>query len=123
MSLFQIHIPGLVAWTVGGILLLCGVVLFAWWKNFWRKQHRGQLVTKGVYRYIRHPHYSSIIMLCLGGAILSSYLFAFLITAAIAISFFYWGAIREERELIKAHGEAYREYMKAVKGRFVPRVF
>jgi len=123
MSLFQIHIPGLVAWAMGGIMLLCGMALFAWWKSFWSKQNKGQIVTQGIYRYIRHPHYSSIILICLGGAILSTYLFAFLITAAIAISFFYWGAIREERELIKAHGKAYQDYMKAVKGRFFPRVF
>mgnify|MGYP001027205471 CR=1 FL=1 len=123
MSLFQIQIPELVARAVGGILLLYGVVLFAWWKNFWRKQYKGQLVTQGIYRYIRHPHYSSIIMLCLGGAILSSYLVSFLIVAPIAISFFYWGAVREERELIKAHGEAYQNYMRAVKGRVIPRVF
>ena len=123
MSLLQIHIPQLVAWAVGGVVLLCGVVLFAWWKNFWRKQPKGQLVTQGIYRYIRHPHYSSIIMLCTGGAILSTHLFSLLIAAAIAISIFYWGAVREERELIDAHGEAYQDYMRTVKGRFIPRAF
>ena len=123
MSFFQIHIPQLVAWTVGGMVLLCGVMLFAWWKNFWGKQNKGQLVTQGIYRYIRHPHYSSIIMICIGGAILSTYLSIFLITAVIVVSLFYWAAVREERELIKAYGEAYQDYMRAVKGRFIPRVF
>ncbi len=78
------------------------------------------LVTEGVYRYIRHPLYSSL--LCLGwgiffkrpswpGAVLALAASAFLVLTARA----------EEGENVRYFGQAYQEYMKRSK-MFIPFV-
>lgn len=79
------------------------------------------LVKTGIYRYIRHPLYGSLLFLCwafffknpslIGGAI------------AVATSVFLMLAARkEEAECIRFFGEAYCEYMKRSK-RLVPFVW
>lgn len=76
------------------------------------------LVTSGIYRYIRHPMYSSLIFLSWGfffkqPSVAGSAL-------AIAASIFMIATARsEERENINYFGEAYREYMKRSR-MFVP---
>ena len=79
------------------------------------------LVTEGVFRYIRHPLYSSLLFLGWGiffkrpswpGALLALAASAFLVLTARA----------EEAENIRYFGEAYQEYMKRTK-MFVPFVF
>lgn len=76
------------------------------------------LVTSGIYRYIRHPMYSSLILLGWGfffkqpsvaGSLLALVASAFMIATARA----------EERENIDYFGDGYREYMKRSK-MFVP---
>lgn len=80
-----------------------------------------QLVTTGVYRYIRHPFYSSLLFLAWGiffkhpdwiGGIL----------AAAATNFLVLTARREETENIAFFGKAYREYMRHTK-MFIPYLF
>lgn len=76
------------------------------------------LVTSGIYRYIRHPMYGSLFLLCWGfffklpsltGAIL----------AVIASSFLMATSRVEEKENLSYFGEAYQEYIKRTK-MFVP---
>lgn len=80
-----------------------------------------RLVTTGVYHYIRHPFYSSLLFLAWGiffkhpdwiGGIL----------AAAATIFLILTAKREETENIAFFGEAYREYMQHTK-MFIPFLF
>ena len=76
------------------------------------------LITTGIYRYIRHPMYSSLIFLCWGlffkhpslpGSIL----------AVTASSLLVVTAITEESENIRYFGHKYHEYIKQTK-MFVP---
>jgi protein-S-isoprenylcysteine O-methyltransferase Ste14 len=79
------------------------------------------LVTTGIYYYIRHPFYSSLLFLAWGislkGLSWSSILLAFV--ASICLLF---TAIIEEREDIRFFGPAYQAYMKRSK-RFIPLLF
>lgn len=81
-----------------------------------------ELVETGIYRYIRHPMYSSLIFLSIGiylknfdGAILGGILFW-------TIIFLIETALIDEKECISYFGNSYREYMKRTK-RFIPFVF
>jgi len=80
-----------------------------------------KLVTVGLYRYIRHPLYSSLFFLGWGMFFKSpSWLDAVL---AMLCTFFLVATARaEERENIQYFGEPYREYMKRTK-RFIPFVY
>lgn len=79
------------------------------------------LVTSGIYRYIRHPLYSSLFLLTWGiffkfpsviGAILSSMSTLFLVFTAKA----------DEAECIQFFGSPYANYMRTTK-MFIPYVF
>jgi protein-S-isoprenylcysteine O-methyltransferase Ste14 len=79
------------------------------------------LVTTGIYAYIRHPLYSSLLLLAWGiffkapslpGALLALVATAFLIATARA----------DEGECIQFFGTEYQDYMKKTK-RFIPFLF
>jgi len=76
------------------------------------------LVTTGLYRYIRHPMYSSLFFLCWGFFFKQPSL-AGGILAVIATSFLVATARVEEIENIRYFGEEYKAYMKRTK-MFVP---
>jgi protein-S-isoprenylcysteine O-methyltransferase Ste14 len=79
------------------------------------------LVTAGVYRYIRHPLYSSLLFLAWGVFFKApSWLGALLVSAATL--FLVATARIEEAENIRYFGAAYEAYMKQTK-MFVPLLF
>ncbi len=79
------------------------------------------LVVTGVYRYIRHPMYASLLGLAVGTA-LKDLSAASLILACAACLFVIAVALAEEREDLAHFGPAYAEYMKTTR-RFIPYVF
>lgn len=76
------------------------------------------LITTGVYRYIRHPMYGSLLFLCWGFFFKQPSL-AGGVLAVIASGFLVVTARAEEIENIRYFGEEYREYMKQTR-MFVP---
>jgi protein-S-isoprenylcysteine O-methyltransferase Ste14 len=76
------------------------------------------LVTHGLYRYIRHPIYASLIFLCWGFFFEQPSL-ASGICGIIATLFLIATARVEERENINYFGDSYRDYMKRSK-MFIP---
>ncbi len=79
------------------------------------------LVTSGVYRYIRHPLYSSLLFLT-WGIFFKSLTWLGLFLAAAASLFLFATAKADEIECIRFFGVPYQEYMKRSK-RFVPFLF
>ena len=79
------------------------------------------LVTTWVYKYIRHPMYCSLLLLC-GGFFFKNPSLPGAILAVVAGGFLVATARAEEAENIRYFGEAYREYMKRSK-MFIPFVF
>jgi protein-S-isoprenylcysteine O-methyltransferase Ste14 len=80
-----------------------------------------ELVTTGVYRYIRHPFYSSLLFL--GWGILFKKLsWIGVLLAVLTTIFLIITARKEEIENIQFFGANYQEYMKRTK-MFVPFLF
>ena len=76
------------------------------------------LVSTGVYRYIRHPMYGSLLFLCWGFFFKQPSMVGGVL-AVIASGFLVAAARVEETENIGYFGEEYQEYMKRTK-MFVP---
>lgn len=79
------------------------------------------LITTGVYHFIRHPLYSSLIAFALGAFLKSpAWVGALLVVTTIL------GAVLtariEERHNLERFGEAYREYMERT-SRFIPFIY
>ena len=122
----------LVSW----LLLVASVLLVAWavilLRRFGRPrpategspvfewENTASLVTSGVYRYIRHPMYSSLLFLT-WGALLKSVSITTLALAVIASVALAATAKIEEKENVARFGQEYRDYMKRTR-RFVPFV-
>jgi protein-S-isoprenylcysteine O-methyltransferase Ste14 len=77
-----------------------------------------ELVETGIFKYIRHPLYSSLIFLTWGIFLKNPSIFLFAI-ACLSTTFLYTTAICDEKECIRYFGNQYREYMKRTK-KFVP---
>ena len=108
--------------TFGIVIFLLGTYVYFKWEIFWEKTYKGQLVTNGIFQYIRHPHYASLLIVGFGLAFFFFSLFALLI-ALIAIPIMIWSIIDEEKLLIKQYGQEYKDYMKKVPWRIIPKLF
>jgi protein-S-isoprenylcysteine O-methyltransferase Ste14 len=111
-------------------LFLIGVILAGWSESAMRQfmrpsvevREKHELVTRGPYSHIRHPLYTSIILMTLAPALL-----LFHIVPAIGflgcLCIVYRRATLEEELLASedGFGQTYRDYMKKT-GRFLPRL-
>lgn len=105
----------------------CGVaalflILNGWYniyKKYWSKEKgKGSLVREGVYRYIRHPQYTGLLLLSFG-MIAEWATLPMLILFPVMIGMYVRLAKREEKDMLDEFGEEYREYMKKTK-MFIP---
>ena len=79
------------------------------------------LVTSGIYKYIRHPLYSSLFLLTCGIFFKSPSLLG-MVMAITATVFLIATAKADEVECVDFFGVHYQEYMKKTK-RFIPYIF
>ena len=98
-------------------LMLGGLLLMG---AGWRRIHRakGELVTGGVYAWVRHPQYAGLFLVTVGMLVQ----WPTIITAAawpVLLAVYYRLARREEREAEERFGEPYRAYRAQVP-MFVP---
>jgi len=77
-----------------------------------------ELVTHGIYRYIRHPMYTSVMVMMLGVALMTSYRTVALALWGVLCAVLVLKALREEK-LWCGHDARYDTYKRKVK-RFVP---
>jgi len=80
-----------------------------------------RLVTEGIYHYIRHPLYASLLYLAWGAFFKSPSLLDGMI-ALVASAFLYATARADERECLAKFGEAYAAYMRQTR-LFIPFLF
>ena len=120
--LSPLQIISFAALTIAAYLPLAGMLTL---RNYGKPrghfEYTTKLVTTGVYRFIRHPMYASLLFLAIGsylkqpldppGAVI------FVITVAAVLM----TAKAEEQDLVAAFGERYVDYMKKT-ARFVPFV-
>lgn len=89
------------------------------WANQVRIYKNQTLVTKGVYRLVRHPLYASTIWMFYGACLVYLDYYAALVTTLIFVPFMYYRARQEEDLLAKTFKE-YNKYRKEV-GMFFPK--
>lgn len=96
----------------GAILLIIGVILFflslAKIKRF--ENYQGELITNGIYRFLRHPMYLSFILWLAGGVIFYGSIVGFILAILNTANILYWKKL-EEIHLMKVFPE-YAEYRK-----------
>ena len=81
-----------------------------------------QLVDTGPYRFVRHPSYTGALLAFIGFAlVLRNWASVLVISLPIAFAFLYRINV-EERALVQALGEHYRDYIKRTK-RLIPFVY
>ncbi len=81
-------------------------------------ENTDKLVTTGIFRYIRHPMYSSLLFLA-WGALLKSITIGTLILTGVATTALVATAKAEEAENLARFGTEYRNYMRRTR-LFVP---
>jgi len=120
--------------VVSWLLLVISIVLVLWGVFLLRHLGRSRpttegeprfdwentenLVTTGVYAYIRHPMYSSLLFLAWGALLKSVSLVTFVLTGVATVALVLTAKV-EEAENIARFGDEYRDYMKRTH-RFVP---
>lgn len=108
---------------------LAGVCIAAWalwnmWGTNWRiapEPHpRARLVTKGIYRHIRHPMYTSVLVITASWVIMLPLGKRVIVWFGLAMIL--WIKLRREERLLEgAFGEKYRRYCRTTK-RLVPNI-
>ena len=121
-NIWEIPINKIATIILGIIIFLLGTYVYFKWEMFWHKTYKGQLVTDGIFQQIRHPHYTSLLIIGFGLAFFFYSLFALTI-AIIAIPIMIWSILDEEKLLLKQYGKEYKTFMKKVPWRMIPKVF
>jgi protein-S-isoprenylcysteine O-methyltransferase Ste14 len=83
-------------------------------------KHDGELATHGIYRFIRHPMYTAVLLCALGWSMLLGGAWHYIITAALLL--FFWAKSDAEERWLHRHYADYADY-RARTGRFLPRLF
>lgn len=124
LSNYVVQITGLLLQVSGiAIAVKARITLSSNWTQAYdyqiKKDH--ELVTSGIYKYIRHPIYTGLTLAVTGGLVIAqTYLFIPLFIALLFWS--YSRGIREEQILTKAFGDKYKRYIKQTK-MLIPFVF
>ena len=121
-GIWKLQTQILVSITVGIIIFIIGTFIYFQWELFWEKNYHGQLITEGIFRYIRHPHYTSLLILGFGLAFFFNSIAA-LIIAIIAIPIMLFSIIDEEKLLIKQYGIEYIEFKKKTPWKIIPHIY
>ncbi len=90
-------------------------------KSLYQFEKTSALVEKGIYKYIRHPLYSSLLFLT-WGVFLKNVSSSLLLITLLSTALLYLTAIFDEKECVKFFGEKYLGYMKRSK-MFIPFLF
>lgn len=108
----------LIVMIISTLLLIIGLhFIIEGWKIVYSA--KGKLVTKGIYKKIRHPQYTGIYLVIIGFMIqwptfITMVMFPFLIIM------YYNLAKKEEKDILKRYPKAYKQYMKKTP-MFIPK--
>ena len=108
------------AW-IGAAACLMGVGVAIWarwtlagnWSSDVQFKQQHELVQAGPYRFVRHPIYTGILLMCLGPAILFGRLHFWLGVLFFGIGF--WIKLKQEEAVMMRHFPQYADYRKRVK--------
>jgi protein-S-isoprenylcysteine O-methyltransferase Ste14 len=117
--------------TLAGIVVIVLGAALRWWAIFTLGRYftfevavrsTQSVVRSGPYRFVRHPSYTAILIMLLGVAMaLTNWASLVAMLAGGLIGLLYRVRV-EERALVDALGQPYRDYMRHSK-RFIPFIF
>lgn len=121
------NLPRWMGW-VGIFILICALLIFirshidlkSNWSPTLEIYDQHTLVTKGIYKYIRHPMYASQWLWVIAQILLLQNWIAGPIDIIFFIPFYILRVKAEERMLVDTFGKQYQEYMKRTGG-VIPR--
>jgi len=87
-------------------------------KELFQFEKTSELIDQGIFKYIRHPLYSSLLFLTWGIFLKNITINLFFVALASSV-FLYFTALFDEKECVQFFGNSYIEYMKRTK-RFIP---
>jgi protein-S-isoprenylcysteine O-methyltransferase Ste14 len=118
VSILKLAWPGIILEALGviGVLLSAYSIRTSLTALPLPKEH-GQLATSGLYRYVRHPMYTSVLVFALGLAVSSGEPYKYLLFIGLAILFAYKSKY-EELYLAKKYA-GYRQYANQTP-KFIP---
>jgi protein-S-isoprenylcysteine O-methyltransferase Ste14 len=101
------------------IIIVTGILLIVFgWKGI--HDAKGEIVTTGIYAYVRHPQYLGFLLLTFGMNLEWTTFFTVLLWPVILI-LYYRLAKKEEKHSEKLFGEEYRKYKRSVP-MFIPQI-
>ncbi|MEA2055880.1 MAG: methyltransferase [Candidatus Thermoplasmatota archaeon] len=121
-KVFELPIDVRFSTVTGVVIFLLGTFVYFKWEIHWHKTFHGQLVTGGIFKYIRHPHYTSLLIIGFGLAFFF-YSIVALAIAIIAVPIMIWSIFDEEKILLRQYGDEYRKFMKKTPWRLIPKIF
>ncbi len=114
---------------IGTAMVLLGAVLNVYgrislshnWANHIKIYEHHELVKTGLYQYVRHPLYATIILMFIGGSLVFRNIVGLALVLLFFIPFMAYRAKQEER-LLELNFQEYAIY-RAKTGMFVPKIF
>lgn len=128
MAWSSMDLPVWLRWTGAGVGALGGGLIVWTFRSLGpnltdtvvtRRHHT--LVTRGPYRWVRHPFYDAVALSVVANALTAANWFL-LLTGGLAFVLMVVRTRIEEEKLIARFGDAYRTYAGRT-GRFLPRIF
>ena len=83
-------------------------------------QKLSNLITSGIYRFVRYPIYCGAVIAVLGWTILLKSIIAIVYFPILLLSLFFLTTVFEERSLIEEYSDEYIDYKKKVTKRLIP---
>ncbi len=114
-------------WAAGLLLTAIGVAISIWarlslgsnWSGMVTLKNDHVLIRNGLYRWIRHPIYTGILLGMIGSAMIRGHLRGW-IGLVVVLAAFYFKARREERFLREEFGAGFDEHSQRT-GMFLPK--
>jgi protein-S-isoprenylcysteine O-methyltransferase Ste14 len=116
--------------VIGTLVFLCGIwIIYRAHKDLGRSfsytleiRHEHELVSNGIYRYIRHPMYAAFLLWTIAQAMLLPNWVVGLAAPLVLATLLAIRVPREEGMMLQTFGDGYRAYMGRT-ARFIPGVF
>lgn len=114
---------GLPAFIIGPFLAIIGVIvrtigmlrLGRFYTRTLQKTENHQLVTDGIYQYLRHPGYAGTIYIFLGASLTSGNILVFILIILLILPTYLYRIDVEEKMLVEIFGAQYIDYQKRSK--------